>query len=57
MLRLPMSDTIAQLQRYRGCQAGWQPIGGLRSADDAARLRNLLQRITPSATLRISSVA
>lgn len=52
-----MSDPIAQLMRYRGCQAGWQPIGRPRSADDAARLSALLQRIAPSATLRISSAA
>jgi len=42
-----------QLLRYRGCAAGWQPIGQPRQPRDAHRLATLLGRISPSATLKL----
>jgi hypothetical protein len=41
-----------QLLRYRGCAAGWQPIGQPRQPRDAERLATLLGRIAPSANLK-----
>jgi hypothetical protein len=46
------APALAQVARYRGCAAGWQPAGGPRPADQAARLVAIWQRIDPAATLR-----
>jgi hypothetical protein len=43
----------AQLVRYRGTAAGWQPIGQSRTIRDAKRLQHYLARISPEATLKL----
>jgi len=48
----PAAPALAQVARYRGMGAGWQPAGRPRAAADAARLMALWQRIDPAATLR-----
>ena len=48
----PAAPALAQVARYRGMAAGWQPAGRPRAAADAARLVALWQRIDPAATLR-----
>jgi hypothetical protein len=46
------APALAQVARFRGLAAGWQPAGAPRAAADAARLVALWQRIDPAATLR-----
>jgi len=46
-----------QLLRYRGCAAGWQPIGQPRQPRDAERLAALLGRIAPSANLKLQPLS
>ena len=46
------APALAQVARFRGLAAGWQPAGRPRAAADAARLVALWQRIDPAATLR-----
>lgn len=43
----------AQVARYRGSAAGWQPIGAPRPLAEAERLRALAARIAPEATLAL----
>jgi hypothetical protein len=49
----PSSSPSAQLVRYRGTAAGWQPIGQSRTIRDAKRLQHYLSRIAPEATLKL----
>jgi hypothetical protein len=51
----PVSPS-AQLVRYRGTAAGWQPIGQSRTIRDAKRLQHYLSRIAPEATLKLIPV-
>ena len=43
---------LAQVERYRGCRDGWQPIGSPRSIAAAERVRDLAQRCFPDALIR-----
>jgi hypothetical protein len=47
---------LAQVARYRGASAGWQPIGCPRPLPQAQRLAALVARIDPAATLRAKPV-
>lgn len=51
------ATALAQVARFRGLAAGWQPAGAPRPAADAARLLALWQRIDPAATLRATPAA
>jgi hypothetical protein len=51
------AQPLAQVARFRGLAAGWQPAGAPRPAADAARLVALWQRIDPVATLRATPVS
>ena len=51
------APALAQVARFRGLAAGWQPAGRPRAAADAARLVALWQRIDPAATLRATPAA
>ena len=44
---------LAQVARYRGAAAGWQPIGCPKPVAQAQRLASLIARIDPAATLRL----
>ena len=46
------APALAQVARFRGLAAGWQPAGAPRAAADAARLVALWDEIDPAATLR-----
>jgi len=52
-LLFPSVSPSAQLVRYRGTAAGWQPIGQSRTIRDAERLQHYLARISPEATLKL----
>lgn len=47
---------LAQVARYRGASAGWQPIGCPRPLPQAQRFAALIARIDPAATLRAKPV-
>ena len=51
------AQPLAQVARFRGLAAGWQPAGAPRPVADAARLMALWQRIDPAATLRATPAA
>ena len=46
---------LAQVERYRGCRDGWQPIGYPRSIAAAERMRDLAQRCLPDSLIRVRS--
>ena len=52
----PSVSPSAQLVRYRGTAAGWQPVGRPRTMPDAKRLQRYLGRISPEATLKLNPV-
>ena len=45
-----------QVSTYRGMAAGWQPVGQPRSADSAARLLTLLNRVRPDFSNRQTAI-
>jgi hypothetical protein len=45
---------LAQVARYRGAAAGWQPIGCPKPVAQAERFAALIARVDPAATLRVS---
>ena len=57
LTRTAPAQPLAQVARFRGLAAGWQPAGAPRAAADAARLMALWQRIDPAATLRATPAA
>jgi hypothetical protein len=46
--------TMFTIQRYRGCAAGWQAIGPAKTAQDAKRLLQWVQRCFPEALFRLA---
>jgi len=59
LIRRPLTPAplTAQVERFRGTSAGWQPLGSPRSAAAAARLAALMGRINPAATLRVRTLS
>lgn len=53
-LAAPAPAPLARLEVYRGCAAGWQPIGQARPKPSADRLAALVARIRPEAHYRIT---
>ena len=45
-----------QVSTYRGMAAGWQSVGKPRSADSAARLLTLLNRVRPDFSNRQTAI-